>query len=622
MQRARAFFRSLFGLQPESVVTPAAIQANTFANEFAVPGKRTVITKGFRVELDLTSQVLAVNAPVDEDFHFEFREDFKTGAAEPRLKPTLDWTNKTKFLSASVLAQKAKIFDDGLYAAVEVAAQNGLGQHAGKASILSSLGRALAEMDPFVAQTAQELLFGAATLGHLPVEAIPPGVEPRVRRVVDEFLLDEVRSKPIGFYTWSAQLRSIFQQDRMLQGEIDAAGIKAIVNALQRDPVARGAYESHLRFVSRLTNPFANPDFRRLLEAIDRGSEDVSAEGIRFFPPSVAHETNLGKKLFGDKPIPDGFVLADEMIRQIRSGELKLEPGDDSGWYDYQTWSMEPLVIPERMPEGKCLKIDDEYRKLLLELFKGMLTLTRETHVKQLEIAELGAAMGGPEEEVFIDIDPALSAEPLATHYLRRAAGYRFIRGVLEETFGTQALQSLHRLTETGPVATSLAEELSAIEALFFGAHVKVSQELGLAPDTTMYSSMTANDAADRFESWVRDLSSDPDLNMDLRAMVPVFYDVERGKTKVWAFLGWTDRPITISFAQPPKGTVRDLNGTLVSSPPEIRWGFLYEQLQYPVTAELYVDRILDRSEFRKLCDWCVTRSEIVRRLDASAAPA
>jgi hypothetical protein len=406
----------------------------------------------------------------------------------------------------------------------------------------------------------------------------------------------------------------------MLQAQLDPTSIKTIANALIVDPEARSTYERHLRLISRLTNPFANPDLREVLDAIDRGSEDVAVKGGRFFPPSVADETEIGKKLYGDKPIPDGFVLADEMIRQIRSGELKLEPRDDSGWYDYQTWSIEPLAIPERMPEGKRLHLDDNYRKLLLELFKGLLTLSRETHVKQLEVAELGAAMGRRERKVFIDVDPALSAEPLATYYLRRAVGYRFVRSVVEEAFGTQALQSLHRLTETGPVATSLAEELTAIEALFFGAHVKISQELGLAPDTRG-SSVTASDAADRFASWMRDLSSDPDLNMDLRAMVPVFYDVERRKTKVWAFLGWTDRPITISFAQPPKATVRNLDGTRPSRAPEIRWGFLYEQLRYPVTAELYVDKVLNRDEFRKLCDSCVTRSEIVRRLDASKTP-
>src|SRR6266540_4826182 len=109
----------------------------------------------------------------------------------------------------------------------------------------------------------------------------------------------------------------------------------------------------------------------------------------------------------------------------------------------------------------------------------------------------------------------------------------------LEQTFGSQELERLHRLTEGGPAPASLTEELSEIESLFLGAHVCVSRELGLAPDTSMGSNTSTSEAAERFVTWRRELNSDPDLNLDLRAMVPVFYDVARRKLKVWAFLGW-----------------------------------------------------------------------------------
>jgi hypothetical protein len=154
------------------------------------------------------------------------------------------------------------------------------------------------------------------------------------------------------------------------------------------------------------------------------------------------------------------------------------------------------------------------------------------------------------------------------------------------------------------------------LESLFFGAHVRVSRELGLSPTTWPGSDSSANAAADRFAAWARE--SDADLSADVRAMVPVFYDLERRKVKVWIFLGWSSRPIAISFAQPPQAVVRDVNGRPLRHHPPIRWGALRVNVPYPVTAELYVDRLLDRDEFRKLCDSCGTQSEIVRCLNAS----
>jgi hypothetical protein len=583
----------------------------TAPTEFTVAGKRKVTANGFTVELDLTSQVLAIQAPPDDELDFDLRA--RPSTAEVTLSATLGATDPTEPVSASVLAQKAKVFDDGLYAAVEVAAQEGAGRHAGKAGLLVSLGRALVEADPSVAGEVQELLLGAARLGQVAIPGVPSALETRAQRAAEEFLTDEARSKPVGFYSWSRRLASIFQQDRMLQSELGSTGIEALSSALWANPTARAAYEGYLRLISRLTNPFAACDLRTLLEARDRGALDAPERDTRFFPPSVAHETEIVKKLYGTQPIPKSFVLVDEMISRIRSGELDLEPRPESGWYDHQTWALEPLVIPERMPEGTRLELDNEYRKQLLELFKGLLTLTRETHIKQLEIPLCTAARLG--REVYIDIAPALSAEPLVTFYLRRALGYRYVRDVLEDTFGPGQLERLHRLTQSGPTPASLAEELIDMEMLFLGAHVTISKQLGLVPDAASGASASASAATDRFADWAQNLHSDPDLSLDLRAMVPIFYDVERRKTKAWVFLGWARRPIVVSFARPPEATILDLNGQPTRRHPNIRWGALYARLPYPVTAEVYVDHILDREEFRSLCDACGTRTEIMRQL-------
>lgn len=73
--------------------------------------------------------------------------------------------------------------------------------------------------------------------------------------------------------------------------------------------------------------------------------------------------------------------------------------------------------------------------------------------------------------------------------------------------------------------------------------------------------------------------------------MVPLFYDVERRKSKVLVFLGWSRRPIVVSFARPPQATILDVSGRPPRNSPSIRWGRLRAQLPYPVTAELYAIR-------------------------------
>lgn len=304
--------------------------------------------------------------------------------------------------------------------------------------------------------------------------------------------------------------------------------------------------------------------------------------------------------------------------RTYRQGALKLAPSKDSGWYDYQTWALEPLVIPERMPESNKLLLGPEYRKLLPELFKGILSLARETHIKQLEIPVLGGrAFNGMSEKQIVPIEPALSAEPLPSFYLRRAMSYRFLRMALDEIFGEDALRGASRLTLAGPVGTDLHGELCAMETLFYGAHAVVSYELGLRPDTSQPLGSGEGPEADArsFQSFAGAMGRDADLAQDVRMMVPVFYDLERRRTKVWAFLGWAERPVEIRFESSPAATVVDTNGRDAASKVRLQFNSTERRLSYPVTAEVYVEKLLDRDQFRRHCDQHKTRSAILANL-------
>ncbi|MEO6237337.1 MAG: hypothetical protein ABIQ52_10095 [Vicinamibacterales bacterium] len=510
---------------------------------------RDVRGDGWHVQLDLTPQVLSLSIP----------EETTGNEHEEELAPTCQGLSHG-FISASMLAVKAKLFDDGLYAGTELSAQ--------------PLKRKL--LSPLV--SVAPTMAAAARLG-----GIDAPFSAEAQRITQAFLADELASKPLGFYTWSDALAQIYQQDRLLQQPLDAAHASALNVALDAEPTAKALYAAHLDFVARLTNPWAS------------GMRDLREPGGRcFFPPSRSHESDLVERLYADRPIPDAFSLADEMIKGIRAGSLRLDPTDSSGWYDWQTWALEPLVVPDRTPEGTRLRMNEAYREQLTELFKAILSLTRETHVKQLYNPFPGASLPPRDPRTVVRVSPELTVEPVRTYYERRALGYQFVRSVLPSL---GPLHLMRRLTPEGAAeARPLDEELDEMVTLFEGAAAVAGHELGIEAATEPQAS--------RFREW----ATTPDMADDVRMMAPVFFDVGRRQTKVWAILGWATRLLHVSFATEP--TAHVLKGDVdLRFDPTIRW------IAYPVFAEAYVTTVLNRAEFRAHCDRYKTRTRILEQL-------
>jgi hypothetical protein len=183
--------------------------------------------------------------------------------------------------------------------------------------------------------------------------------------------------------------------------------------------------------------------------------------------------------------------------------------------------------------------------------------------------------------------------EPLPTYFERRARSYAFVRGVLQEA---GLLDTMHRVTPAGPVARPLEEELADIEGLFGSAASVARQELGLAS------------AHEDDRRRLRQVAAGRDgLRADVRMMVPVFLDVQRG-IKVWALLGWTSRTLEVAWDRAPAITV--LKGRM-----GVRTTSSTYTMATPVFAELYVRRLLDRDEFRAVCDKHRTRQAILAAL-------
>jgi hypothetical protein len=552
---------------------------------------RETVIDGHRVKIDMTAQVISLVIPEDRSFG-ETREK-----AEPPLSPTIAQAmGYGHFVSASVLAAKAKQFDDGLYAAADLAAQNGCGSYTGKKAMLVMIEQALRK-EPATPQSrkARALIYAALTLGGQAAQD-ESAVVKEAGELQKEFLGSELRSKPIGFYTWNAELGKVFQSDRLLQQTLKTVPDAMPLASAIRKSGATAAYAGYMKLNGKLTNPLIKEvsDLRPLVDGAS-----LLKGPFAMYPPSRAYETELVKKLYGNSPIPEGFNLMDKLIEGIRAGKISLRPGKDSGWYDYQTWALETLVLPDKAAEAPKLDLSDSYKKELVNLFKALLALTRETHIKQLEVPACGAGMPEPS----IDISPDLTLEPLATYYLRRAESYAFVRKVLVDTFGPEGVMEMHRVTKNGPVRQSLVNELVDMERLFRGAHAIVAAEIGMP-------GATAKEAVPFTRAWMKGIAKDPDVGADNRMMVPVFYDLQRRKTKVWAVLGYDTKPLEIKFLDNPSVQVVASEGAKPA--PRIQFRGQSEKLVYPVMAEVYVKKILNRDEFRKVCDRERTASRIL----------
>lgn len=81
-------------------------------------------------------------------------------------------------------------------------------------------------------------------------------------------------------------------------------------------------------------------------------------------------------------------------------------------------------------------------------------------------------------------------------------------------------------------------------------------------------------------------------------------------------FLGWSRRIADFEVYKRPGITVYDQSGKhLEDAWPDVVWHGRSENLLYPVVAEVYVGRLLDRDEFRRHCDTHRTHSAILAQL-------
>lgn len=536
---------------------------------------------GRHVVVDTTGQVLL--AELDD------RAGWAERAKEPstedpfRNKPEDTWRApihasaaaaglRCDFTPMFALWAKRRAFDERLVARLEHVLHHGVADREGSFSLVD---RIAAGIEP---GTELRGLFDTAS--YLARGAWPEGSDQATaQRWLSCFEDDAMQSQATGVYTRSRALGRIFRHDRLLQWRLGSGEAATIAQVLRDEPALFDAYKAHLALRARLHGPAAIPSVLEFKEL------------TAILPAAESIEGRLFDERFGTSPVPEDFALGAELVTRIREGRLETSPSPDDGWRAHRIHADAALLTPGT--DG--LKVGPRYAKELEETFEALFARDRQTHVKQAESLGLGG--------IPFMIAPRVTVEPLPDHYGRAAAGYRFLRETLTESLGATVVRG-NQIDDYGRVGPTIADALLEMELLMRGAEVVSRAELGRPlPDSVEHEAARAT-----FRSWQRRSADDPDLALDLRSAMPVFYDAERRTLRICVMLGVETRSLHLSFVERPQVSV---HGTSNFGAAEPEYRPSRQLVMCPITVECDVKALPTPEQLREICDEHVTTSAI-----------
>ncbi|HRZ78799.1 MAG TPA: hypothetical protein P5044_02220 [bacterium] len=571
------------------------------------------------------------------------------------LNGRLNDKNVSFIPSIETVNGKLKKLNDGLYAGIELALEKGVSEFPSKPEFLSKVAVKLNELgenagDSATAHVDSAKVYIAVAMKLSDIEEIPFNssiLEKADSEISD--LKDMFYIQPTGFYTWSDELKMIFERDRFLQNyqdDEDPYSVKtvgksvALTLAITSDEALEKEYDQILGIYSDLTNPAADipvtalkPYIKGLgsLNSVDSIINNFLSDNkpeytapscnnhFALIPASYSKETDYFQSLTCDTEYA-GINFMDELIAAIKNGKIDLEPDGSSGWYDYQSYALETLLLPERGEENNNLLLTKAYKEKLIESFKSIMIQNRETHVKSLE---MGAAEYASAEPKPFDIYPKLPAEPFSTFYLRNARAYRFLQTALTAITGNDFMESVKVNSEGNETKTSLKDGLEKMQRLLYGLSFITADSVG-AEMTLMKDELSKEDVEDcraEAQCWLAAWREDSDIKLDPRVAVPMQYDYDRNTLTYWGVIGVRIIRATTEFH---KDFLPEIVG--VGGHDDDSWNCQFREflphdyyLLIEKSAEFTVDLnkpILDREAFRAICDKGTTEKDILAELE------
>lgn len=552
--------------------------------------------RGQTLHLDVSDAGTPEECPDEPSASPDGAWDFNTGVhyEAPLYASVAQAPLRAGFVPFAAFAEKARIFDQGLQAALEVLAHEGTVGLPGRRALLRLLSQQIDFEDPARALVDAAQVVAGDTL---PVVKV---ARDRAEALLATFYASPTWYRPQAWYTWDDRLPVVHDFDRLLRAHLDEGTAGTLARLFADEPSAADHYQRHLDLNACIAGRSAVCDLF--------GHGPMHCETRALFPQPMWPEQHLVEALFDARTPNEPLGMAIDRDPPLR---LDDQPGGFDGLVRQQLHALAPLLAPQRYPEAARLRHATSYRVALREAFKGWSGVTGHAPIKVLEAQARRAPTAGV---LSVPVGPALTVEPLAECYRRRAAGYRRIREGLMALLGRAPLEAAVRVRPRTAVANDLLYELVEMELLFLGAYLVACHEVGLAPAADGYTAFEHDAAVARLRGWLRRWRSDADLAEDVRSMIPCGIDPDRGTVRVHAVLGLTVRELTARFEVPPQ--VRMLDATM-----EVIEGatpsFLPQTAPVANLAVVACDvrKVLDAQAFRALCDQEVTVARIAGAL-------
>lgn len=183
-------------------------------------------------------------------------------------------------------------------------------------------------------------------------------------------------------------------------------------------------------------------------------------------------------------------------------------------------------------------------------------------------------------------------------------------------TVGDDGLSSLHALKEGGERSKNLLDELRWFREFFYGLHLLSAEDIGMV--SALKSDEPVNRAACEAKAteWVASYVGDADLKADTRVSVPLYFDIQRRRTRLWATIGVRLAKLKVSYARPPK--IKPAVGT--GDWKEVTRHQL-ESAEYVIAVDEFAEveipglQPLTGKELREMCNAYKSKAEIVEAL-------